>query len=366
MKRISFIIAAALVLLVAVSCKKEGEGDSPKNSVSVVVAGYFYNPAKPNPCVWVDGEFSPLSLGVENDAGFTYSICSDASGNYYVAGYIQRPSSPTTACYWKNGGEPVILGGADGSYSYAYAIALDKKGKTIVGGSTDNIPCYWHDGVRVDLEYGGSITGAVYGVTVDGNDIYALAGLYNNDISKDVVVVYKNGTRFCTVMQADQLLEPYGIYVDDGHIYTTIYREYGGANNEVGVYCEATGYLYKDSGLKCAYNKVYYNSVGRNLVKYNGKFLVPISFMPSSSSNCAAGYWCEDELKLLTDFSEDSYMTALGVDGKDLYALTTTYGSTPQRTIWKNGERMYTLDPAPEGSFYGAMNICLGSVRQKK
>lgn len=117
---------------------------------NVYAAGRVQN-GKTYPCFWKNGVSTLLDIGTF-DSGTVTGIVS-VEGTVYSCGNLNKDNTPDSACYWAGSTRTDLAG--DGTRSaYAFAITVDS-GHVYVAGyyqnSSTKVPCYWKDGVRVDL-----------------------------------------------------------------------------------------------------------------------------------------------------------------------------------------------------------------------
>jgi hypothetical protein len=137
---------------------------------TVYTAGRYYGGADPAPCYWTGATRTDLPIVEGNEECYAEDIAVD-DGTVYTAGYYGTFSFDTftysyTACYWI-GDERHDLPG-EGTYNnQAYGICVLEGSVYVSGYYNDgekDVPCYWKDGVRVDLP--GGIDGCANDIVV--------------------------------------------------------------------------------------------------------------------------------------------------------------------------------------------------------
>jgi hypothetical protein len=158
------------------------------------------------PCIWKNG--IRTDLATIDDPAQANSIF--VSGNdVYVAGdeYLEEPEHTFFPCYWKNGvrtdlpsakdaetiwessAKSIFVSGNDvyaAGYIQTYSTALHLR----------NIPCYWKNGLRIDLSLKTPSIGEwgwATSVFVSGSDVYVAGNDYGQQIS--IPCYWKNGNR---------------------------------------------------------------------------------------------------------------------------------------------------------------------------
>ena len=194
-------------------------------------------------CYWEDTSRTDLAGGSTATTAHAYSPSVSSQGSIYTAG-TWSDGTNTHACYWI-GSTLVKLTDVGTQDTYATSIALE--GTTIyVGGyyvnSTDTtlaIPCYWINGTRYDLYYGG-VSAKVTGIAVSDSAVYC-SGYYAS--GSNTIGCYWNGT--ASTNRHDLVLtstatssKAYGIVVTDGKPYTV--GHYVDSGSQVPCYWRGT------------------------------------------------------------------------------------------------------------------------------
>ena len=147
MNKAAKLLIIACVLLSFFSCEK--------NTADVYIAGYYYDDNDYNykACYWKNGVKTDLSANGSKNS--TASAITVAEGDIYIAGYYQVKGdlfsiSPVInrPCYWKNG--VIIDLPISGSASSAEAIAVAGS-DVYIAGWDNHKACYWKNGELIDL-----------------------------------------------------------------------------------------------------------------------------------------------------------------------------------------------------------------------
>lgn len=130
----------------------------------VYVAGYHSDGSVKTACIWTDGVRTDLSSGTDGSVGAVFN----AAGTTYAAGYL-KDASVAAASSWA-GVVHAFLPAVSGKLSGASGVSVFEDSVYVSGfyGNASDIavPCYWLDGVRVDLPTDGGLAGFATAVAV--------------------------------------------------------------------------------------------------------------------------------------------------------------------------------------------------------
>ena len=137
---------------------------------------------------WKNGQETFLA-STQGNTGGAYGIAVSDT-NVYVGGYTYFSTYPSfQAAYWKNQ-KKITLSSPD---SAGEVKALVLMGNDLyVGGSENNRPVYWKNGVKYSLPIFGGGYARVNALAVNGNDVYA-AGYEAGPNNEERSVYWKNG-----------------------------------------------------------------------------------------------------------------------------------------------------------------------------
>jgi hypothetical protein len=137
---------------------------------------------------WKNGQEVFLA-STQNNIGGAYGIAVSDT-NVYVGGYTHFSTYPgSQAAYWKNQ-KKTTLSSPD-SAGKVRALVLSNN-DLYAGGSENDKPVYWKNGVKYSLPISGGGYARVNALAVNGNDIYA-AGVEAGPNNEEHSVYWKNG-----------------------------------------------------------------------------------------------------------------------------------------------------------------------------
>jgi hypothetical protein len=239
--------------------------------------------------------------------------------NIYVAGYLHSGSSIYTPCYWKNG------------------IRID----LIPLGATDNIPAWeWLRGV----------SGYAHSIFVDGNDVY-VAGYVNLEKNDHLFLpcYWKNGVR--SDLDIGDAAEgfAYSIFISDGNVYVC------GQSRILGYPLSTFIPCYWMNGRRIDLPFIGSHGDAKSIFVSQKDVYIPGNFWSSSRVVDIFGYWKNGVWTEL--FSADSFghggLDSIFVVGNDVFAAGWTDSASTQNvpSYWKNSIRtnLSVLDPPRSG-----------------
>ena len=174
------------------------------------------------PCYWKNGVKNSLPKEEEwNQNGFATGIWKDGP-DIHLCGYLNNKDELMSSfpSYWLNGALtllPVIRSGRPG---WAWSIQVSGGDVFIAGHCRDGknlmVPCYWKNGMRLDLKVPKGTHGWARSIALDGVDIY-VSGYFQN--ASDVIVpcYWKNGVLHALpVVDSARNGRAFGIFVQLG------------------------------------------------------------------------------------------------------------------------------------------------------
>jgi hypothetical protein len=137
------------------------------------------------PCYWVNNTECALESTTE---GYAYAICNSGS-TLYIGGYY-RSGNYYIPCYWEvpESGTPILnnlvvttTSGTASAYVRSIYFANNKVycAGYYVASSGIEVPCYWTDTTTKQNDLGGSAGGRAYAICVSGGIVY-IAGYYDS------------------------------------------------------------------------------------------------------------------------------------------------------------------------------------------
>jgi len=197
MKKVKYIALVALVLLLAMACKKKNQDPEPIAKTEYIIGELEHSSGKTAAVLWTNGNMDYVTNGTYD--AYTNDLIKQGR-DIFIAGSersVVSPSDPSEmnslAVYWKNKAQITLTNGSTNAESNAIAV----HGNDIyVAGIEYNAARsrlnarLWKNGALVTLN-DGSYWSIATGVAVHGNDVYVSGN--ENLLGNPTARLWKNG-----------------------------------------------------------------------------------------------------------------------------------------------------------------------------
>ena len=300
----------------------------------------------PEPGVYIAGGYA--TSGVEIPFYYENGIRTDLGNNgrarsifvsgtdVYVAG-----NNNGYPCYWKNGVKidlPTIGSGGDANSILVYGTDVYVAGNVYVAGINHDdpyYPCYWKNGARIDLNltdlYYGGIANSIF---VSGTDIYVGGEAYFSRGSDDYSwgCYWKNGVM--TDLWEFQLGGIKSFFVSGADLYILYSTGFSGVIDLL----TGVNNFYQIYSIYCFKNGVINNLPIVNSIRGNASSIFVSGTDVYLSGNYAGGpcYWKNGARTDLSTVGSGGSTSSIFVYGTDVYVAGRNNGYP---CYWKNGVR---------------------------
>ncbi|HCL05756.1 MAG TPA: hypothetical protein DHW64_07260 [Chitinophagaceae bacterium] len=201
----------------------------------IYLAGMEYpSNGVPKVIQWKNGTVTSITTNTGSAATDARPYDMTVVGNdVYIAGYETASASPYNRLpkYWKNG-VAVTLNSAPGSYSTVHRIVVQGN-DVFCAGQLDDKAAYWKNGVATTLSTESSWC---YGIAVNGTDVHT-AGAVATGANIYNAASWKNGTKtMLSNITVQGVASVYGIGVDGNDVYVIGSIPEAGGNGAKSVY----------------------------------------------------------------------------------------------------------------------------------
>lgn len=323
----------------------------------------------------------------------------------YIAGNMRGPgydffSNPVdVAGYWKNGVFNAVQAVAGPANASAYTISVSGAdvyvGGYDRGGSIKGIPCYWKNGVEVQLPIPAGNTGTVTSMVVNGSDVYAAGYYRTNDANHtNRAAIWKNGVLTTLAFNKESSAST-GIALDGTDVYVCGYSSINGVicaiywKNNVWHPFAGTATPSYASAIAVDANHNYYisgtnssgacywkdgnavtltgnsythnnnpNFIANNIATANGFAYVGGASLCVPCNDDVSTYWKNGQPVQFNDSIDLGGISAIQITGSDIYTLSGDIFSQDQLAFYyaKNGKVIKSL-PAGTVVSTGAMAV---------
>ena len=315
----------------------DAEGLYDKDTVLVTVTDNT-----PEPGVYIAGGYA--TGGVEIPFYYEDGIRTDLGNNgrarsifvsgadVYVAG-----NNNGYPCYWKNGVKidlPTTGSGGDANSILVYGTDVYVAGNVYEAGRNNDYPCYWKNGARIDLNLTVGDNGGIgNSIFVSGTDVYVGGRRYyslgSDDYSRGCY--WKNEVK--TDLQEFELGGIKSIFVSGADLYVLYITGFSGVFDLI----TGVNYFNETYSIYCFKNGVINNLPIVNSIKGNASSIFVSGTDVYMSGNYAGGpcYWKNG---VRTDLSRigSGGTSSIFVHGTDVYVAGRNNGYP---CYWKNGVR---------------------------
>jgi hypothetical protein len=311
-----FFSSAILAALVFTSCSKDPILPDPPTQPDQEQPN---PPTPPNP-----SDSTPPVDTSATDHDLTVYIAGDSFDR--STSYISYP------IYWKNGVQVHL---PSPGYTSANAIAVSGHDVYVSnsGESYGNIISYWKNETPVQLP-GAVIYPAMRGITVAGDDVYALGIGYNADF-QTIPVYWKNQAPFSISPLGESDARSVAVAGDDVYI--------AGSTPPPGAYGVSPACYWKNGSVTFLYSQenLYETGLAKAILVTNGDVHIAgdVYFGGAGLKIGTGFYWKNDVPMPLTGHDSISYANAIALDGNDVYIAGAVAGPDHllRAAYWKNG-----------------------------
>lgn len=197
-----------------------------------LLGGWVNNNTQGVPCIWQNGSKIDWPAGTVDtgDWGIAYD-----NGSIYLAGQAKDTGGVYTATIWKDQVKTALPG--DGTHSSDANSVVIVNSHIFVGGyysnGTQNVACYWKDGIRFDLASGSTGNAMVQSLTADSTGNVSFGGYYS-DGTKLVPCIWTSNGRTDLVGDGVHDSQVIDLKVANGQTYASGY--YGNGTNNIPCY----------------------------------------------------------------------------------------------------------------------------------